>query len=276
MNLTDTHCHLNFQKYKEDLPEILDRAWSTGLSNILVPAIDIESCHEILALVKSNPKLFAAVGVHPNSGTSWNSNTLDSLRELAGFPEVVAIGEIGLDYYRDRTPRDLQKEILIEQLGLALEVDLPVILHVRNSSEEDRTCIEDLLLILEDWVATADPPFSERNHPPGVVHSFSGNTNESQRTLTAGFYIGITGPVTFKKADQLRDVVKEIEISRILVETDGPFLAPQPFRGKRNEPAHVRYIVDKISEVKGLPFEVVARQTAENADCLFQWESKVD
>ena len=276
MNLTDTHCHLNFKDYRDDLPGILARARATGLSRILVPAIDLESSQKILALVESDPILFAAVGIHPNSGTSWDSNTMESLKELAGHPKVVAIGEIGLDYYRDRTPRELQKKILIEQLDLALVMDLPVILHVRNSSEEDRSSIEDLLSILEDWAAAAEPPFSQRNHPPGVVHSFSGNLKESQRALNAGFYIGITGPVTFKKADQLRDVVKETQISRLLVETDGPFLTPQPFRGKRNEPAHVRYIVDKISDVKGLPFETTARQTAENAACLFQWEWKVD
>ncbi len=276
MNLTDTHCHLNFKNYREDLPEILNRARSEGLSRILVPAIDLVSCREILALVESDPMLFAAVGVHPNSGTSWDSNTLGALREFAGHSKVVAIGEIGLDYYRDRTPRDLQKKILIEQLQLAQEMDLPVILHVRNSSDEDRNCIEDLLSIIEDWVAGAEPPFSERSHSPGVVHSYSGNLNESQRVLDAGFYIGITGPVTFKKSVQLRDVVKEIDLSRLLVETDGPFLSPQPFRGKRNEPAHVRYIIDKISEVKGLPFETTARQTTENAVSLFKWELKVD
>lgn len=272
MNLTDTHCHLNFKNYQEDLPDILDRARAAGLYRILVPAIDLVSSREILTLVDSDPILYAAVGIHPNSGTSWNSKTLDSLRELAEHPRVVAIGEIGLDYYRDRTPRDIQRDILIDQLQLALEMDLPVILHVRNKSEEDRSCIEDLLSILEDWIAAAEPPFSKRSHLPGVIHSFSGNSNESQRALRAGFYIGITGPVTFKKADQLRDVVKEIDVSRLLIETDGPFLAPQPFRGKRNEPAHVRYIVDKISEVKGLPLETTARQTAENAACLFQWE----
>ncbi len=272
MTLTDTHCHLNFKNYQEDLPDILDRARSTGLSRILVPAIDLVSCREILDLVETDPMLFAALGVHPNSGTSWNSNTLDSLRELAGNSKVVAIGEIGLDYYRDRTPRDLQKKILIQQLQLAQELGLPVILHVRNSSEEDRACIEDLLSIIEDWVAGAEPPFSERGYSPGVVHSYSGNSIESQRVLDAGFFIGITGPVTFKKAVQLRDVVNEIEISRLLVETDGPFLSPEPFRGKRNEPAHVRYIIDRISEVKGLPFEMTARQTAENAASLFKWE----
>lgn len=272
MNLTDTHCHLNFHNYREDLPDILERARAAGLSRILVPAIDLDSSREILDLVELDPMLFAAVGVHPNSGTSWNPETLDSLRELAVNPKVAAIGEIGLDYYRDRTPRNIQKDILLDQLKLALEVDLPVVLHVRNRSEEDRACIEDLLSILEDWTADADPAFTERDHPPGVVHSFSGNINESKRALRAGFYIGITGPVTFKKADKLRDVVKEIEISRLLVETDGPFLSPEPFRGKRNEPAHVRYIVDKISEVLGLPYEVVARQSTENAASLFQWE----
>jgi len=272
VNLTDTHCHLNFKNYKDDLPGILERARESGLSRILVPAIDLESSHEILSLVDSDPMLFAAVGVHPNSGKSWNLDTLEMLRELASNPKVAAIGEIGLDYYRDRTPRDIQKKILLEQLKLALAVDLPVVLHVRNRSEEDRTCIDDLLSILEDWVVDANPTFSERGYPPGVLHSFSGNIDESQRALKKGFLIGITGPVTFKNADQLRDVVREIQISRLLVETDGPFLTPEPFRGKRNEPAHVRYIIDKISEVKELPFKTVARQTAENAASLFQWE----
>ena len=276
MNLADTHCHLNFKDYTQDLPGILDRARAAGISRILVPAIDLKSSGDILDLVESDPILFAAVGIHPNSGTTWDSTTIVSLRELANHPQVVAIGEIGLDYYRDRTPRELQKKILKEQLSLALEMDLPAILHVRNGSEEDRSCVEDLLSILEDWTAARESHLSKRNHPPGVVHSFSGNTEESKRALKAGFYIGITGPVTFKKADQLRDVVKETEISRLLVETDGPFLTPQPFRGKRNEPAHVRYIIDKISEIKGLTFEETARQTADNAAIVFQWEKKVD
>ncbi len=272
MNLTDTHCHLNLNEYLDDLPEVIARAHAAGLYRILIPATDLVSSREILRLAGSDPTLFAAVGVHPNSGTSWDAETLDSLRELAQQPGVVAVGEIGLDYYRDRTPRDLQKEILLRQLGLALELDLPVILHVRNRSEQDRSCMEDLLFILEDWVKKAQPPFAERRQPPGVIHSFSGNLFESQRALKAGFYIGITGPVTFKKAVQLREVVKAADITKLLVETDGPYLAPQPFRGKRNEPAHVRQIIDKISEVKGLSFNETARQTAENAVRVFEWE----
>lgn len=272
MNLTDTHCHLNFHNYEEDLPEVLGRAREAGLSRILVPAIDLESSRKILALVESYPMLYAAIGVHPNSGMSWNLNTLDSLRELAGNAKVVAIGEIGLDYYRDRTPREIQRDILVKQLQLALEVNLPVVLHVRNSSEEDRACIEDLLSILEKWTSDAVPPFSDRGYLPGVLHSYSGNIDESLRVLAAGFYIGITGPVTFKKADHLRSVVNEIDISRLLAETDGPFLTPEPFRGKRNEPAHVRYIIDKISEIKGLQFESAARRMSNNAAKIFQWE----
>jgi TatD DNase family protein len=272
VKLTDTHCHLDFQDYQEDFPEILERARSAGLNRILIPAIDLESSRNILALVETDPILFAAVGVHPNSGTSWGSNTLKVLKEIMQHPKVMAVGEIGLDYYRDRTPRDAQREILVSQLQLAQEMDLPVILHVRNASEQDRTCIEDLLMILEREMAAGHDLLSRLGRVPGVIHSFSGNLEEGQRALRAGYYLGVTGPVTFKKADQLRDVVRAIDTNCLLTETDGPFLAPQPFRGRRNEPAHVRYIVDKISEVKGLPVEMVARQTAENAARIFQWE----
>jgi TatD DNase family protein len=272
VNLTDTHCHLNLNEYLDDLPEIVDRAHAAGLYRILIPAIDLASSRDVLSLAASDPILFAAVGVHPNSGSSWEEGTLDSLRELAHQSGVVAVGEIGLDYYHDSTPRDLQKEILLKQLGLASELDLPVILHVRNKNEEDRSCIEDLLSILEDWTEKEEVSFAGSGQPPGVIHSFSGNYQEGQRALAAGFYIGITGPVTFKNGAQLREVVKATDISKLLVETDGPYLAPEPFRGKRNEPAHVRYIIDKISEVKGLSFDETARQTAENAVCVFQWE----
>lgn len=223
-------------------------------------------------MVEKDPLLYAAVGVHPNSGRTWNNETLRGLRDLADHPRVVAIGEIGLDYYRDSTPRVLQKEILHLQLKLALETNLPVVLHVRNQSEEDRSCIEDLLTILDEWVSGAVPPFKDRSHKPGVIHSFSGNVQESKSALQLGFYLGITGPVTYKKADILREVVKTAPLDRLLIETDGPFLSPQAQRGKRNEPAHVCYIVDKISEVIGQPVELVANQTTANAADLFMWE----
>jgi TatD DNase family protein len=225
-----------------------------------------------LALAERDPLIFAAIGVHPNSGRTWNTKSVGELRMLADHPRVVAIGEIGLDYYRDRAPRDLQVNILQEQLDLALELNLPVILHVRNHSEEDRSCIDDLLTILADWIAKADPPFQNRPHKPGVIHSFSGNVLESNQALELGFYLGVTGPVTYKNAETMRDVVKASPLDRLLIETDGPFLSPHPRRGKRNEPAHVCYIVDKISEIVGQPPDLVAEKTTTNAAAIFKWE----
>lgn len=272
MLLTDTHCHLDFEDYRADLDAVLDRSKAAGLARILVPGIDLVSSRNILTLVEKDPLLYAAVGVHPNSGNSWNKETLSELRMLTKHPKVVAIGEIGLDYYRDRTPRDVQKEILQGQLDLALETSLPVILHVRNRSEADRSCIEDLLQMLEKWAGSASPPFTDRSHKPGVIHSFSGNVQESKRAVELGFYLGITGPITYKNAESLREVVKAAPLERLLIETDGPFLSPQEKRGKRNEPAHVCYIVDKIRKVREQSVDQVAEQTTANAAALFMWE----
>jgi len=272
VRLTDTHCHLNFDSYQADLEAVLDRSRGAGLERILVPGIDLGSSREILTLVEKDPLLYAAVGVHPNSGTTWNKETRPQLRELADHPRVVAIGEIGLDYYRDRTPRDQQQAILRQQLDLALGVKLPVILHVRNQSADDRSCIEDLLHILEDWQSGAKPPFQDRSCSPGVLHSFSGNVQESRKALELGYYLGVSGPVTYNNAQVLRAVVKAAPLNRLLIETDGPFLSPQEKRGKRNEPGNVCYIVDKISEIVGRPAELVAEQTTANAAALFLWE----
>lgn len=272
MKLTDTHCHLFFKDYQEDLDQVIERARQAGVGKVLVPAIDLESSQEVITLIDRYDLLYGAVGVHPNSGPSWNDQSLSVLTELASHPKVVAIGEIGLDYYRDRTPRDLQKKILKDQLDLARDCDLPVVLHVRNRSEDDRSCIDDLLDILENWLAATALRQGKVGNGPGVIHSYSGNLQESKRALQAGFFLGITGPVTYKNASTLRDVVRQSDLKRLLIETDGPFLSPQAKRGKRNEPAHVRYIVDKISEVTGQEAARVADQTAANAERLFNWE----
>ncbi len=272
MNLTDTHCHLIFKTYHDDLQEVISCAEANGVKRILVPAIDLETSREVLSLVETHEMLYGAVGVHPNSSQTWSSNSAGELESLASHPKVVAIGEIGLDYYRDAAPKNIQIDILKKQLQIALSRKLPVILHVRNKTEEDRTCIKDLLAILEEWITEADPLPQEYLNRPGVIHSFSGNLKESKQALQLGFYIGITGSITFKKADIIREVALHTPLSKLLVETDGPFITPHPFRGKRNEPAHVRYIVDKISEITGNPQEFVADQTAANAVHLFQWE----
>ena len=272
MRLTDTHCHLYFKNYREDLEEVIERARQVGVERILVPAIDLQSCREVIDLIEKYDMLYGAVGVHPNSAASWDPGTRNELKSMAAHPKVVALGEIGLDYYRDRSPRDHQKKILIDQLELASETGLPVILHVRNTTETDRACLEDLLAMLEDWLLLRNDPIRNNNSPPGVIHSFSGNLEESQRAIRAGFYLGIVGFVTFKNGDSIRDVISECGLSHLLVETDGPFITPHPFRGKRNEPAHVSYIIDKISEVTGISKELAAAQTAANAGNLFKWE----
>jgi len=272
VRLTDTHCHLYLRNYQEDLNEVIDRARQAGVERILVPAIDLPSSREVINLVERYDLIYGAVGVHPNSASSWDQRTIQELRSLASHEKVVAIGEIGLDYYRDRAPRDLQKLVLLDQLDLAGECGLPVILHVRNSSDTDRKCLIDLFTILENWLSVMNDKDPMAVYQPGVIHSFSGNLDDSKRAIKAGFLLGIVGFVTYKNADTIRDVIREIGISKLLVETDGPFITPHPFRGKRNEPAHVNHIVDKISEVTGLIKEKVADQTASNAEILFKWE----
>jgi TatD DNase family protein len=269
VQLTDTHCHLYFDNYRDDFSAVLDRAQKAGIRRILVPAIDLQSCREVIDLVDQYSLLYGALGVHPNSASSWMEDTRQELQELADHPKIVAVGEIGLDYYRDRTPKKIQTQVLEEQLELASELCLPAVLHVRNRSAEDRSCIQDLLAILRSWVRGVDPSGGQVT---GVIHSFSGNLEESIDAIDLGFLIGITGAVTFKNADMLRQIVMETTLEKLLVETDGPFITPEPYRGKRNEPAHVRHIIDKIGVVKRIPVEEVAKQTAANASRIFVWE----
>ncbi len=267
--LTDTHCHLYFDAYDRDRDAVVARAWEAGLERILVPGIDLPSSRAAIELAERFPGVYAAVGVHPNSATTWDAQTLDSLTALAAHPKVVAIGEIGLDYYRDRAPRRLQKRIFQEQIKLAGQVNLPVVVHTRNASPEDRACIEEIIYLL---VANSPKLPADR---PGVIHSFSGNRAEAKAAIEYGFFIGITGPVTFKNANELRGVVGTTPLERLLIETDGPFLTPHPHRGKRNEPAYVVHVADQIAQELALPPEKVIKATATNAQQLFCWRESV-
>ncbi len=259
MTLTDTHCHMDFRDYDKDRSAVLARAWDAGLERILIPGIDLQTSQAAIRLAERSAEIYAAVGMHPNSAQKWDVHNLRLLDEMAAHPKVVAIGEIGLDYYRDRTPHPLQKRVFREQLEMAEYLNLPVVVHTRNASSEDHACITETLDILAE------------SQVSGVLHSFSGNLKEAKRTLDIGFYIGITGPVTFKKAVELREVVAAVPLDRLLIETDSPFLTPVPNRGKRNEPAFVRIIAEKISEIHNQPPEAVAEITAANARRLFQW-----
>ncbi len=264
MRLVDTHCHLDFERFDEDRHEVITRALEAGLERMLIPGIDLPTSRAAVALAEEYSQIYAAVGVQPNSGLSWEDGTLKELVSLTGHPKVVAVGEIGLDYYWDTTPKQLQLQIFQQQLELAARVGLPVIVHNRDATQ-------DTLRVLLQWqhgLAAAGSTLAER---PGVLHSYSGDTAEAQAALAGGFYLGITGPVTFKKADTLRQVVAEAPLERLLIETDSPFLTPEPYRGQRNEPAYVRFVAERIAQERRLSPQEAAWQLSENAARLLKW-----
>ncbi|HAE60358.1 MAG TPA: hydrolase TatD [Anaerolineae bacterium] len=272
MSLVDTHCHLDFEKFDADRHEVLDRARAAGLTRILIPGLDLPSSLRAVKLAESDPMLYAAVGFHPTDALQWREDSLSWLEALCKNEKVIAIGETGLDYYWDSAPRDVQQRALVEQLNLAARVNLPVVIHLREAGDaEAGDCATDLLKILGQWVTrlrVKANPLAER---PGVLHSFSGNRQIAEKALDLGFYIGITGPVTYKNAEAKRQVVAALPLLKILIETDAPFLAPVPRRGKRNEPAFVGHIADKIGEIQKIDPQEVARITSANAARLFCW-----
>ena len=254
-DLVDTHCHLDFDSFAEDTKEVVERAAAVGVIHIIVPSIDLDNIAAVLTLTDRFPGVFAAVGVHPNSAVGWRDDWINELKKLARHPKVLAIGEIGLDYYWDKTPANTQRLALARQLELAAELSLPVIIHNRSSSD-------DVIALL------AASPLNGRERP-GVLHSFSGDWATAEAALAMGFYLGFTGPITYKKADELRDIAARVPLDRIMIETDAPFLAPHPNRGKRNEPAYVRLVAECLAEVRGLSLPQIAAATTSNALRLF-------
>jgi TatD DNase family protein len=250
--------------FDTDRDQVVINAQKSGVERILNPGINLESSRSAIGLSDMYAEVFAAVGVHPNDGLSWEKGTINQLRDLASHPKVVAIGEIGLDYYRDFTPRDLQKKIFNEQLSLAAELGLPVIIHSRES-------LEDVIRMLTVWLNQLAESGSELLHRPGVLHSFSGDDDFANQALHQNFFIGITGPVTFRNAKALQDIVTRLPIQQLLVETDAPFLTPHPKRGKRNEPANVNLVAEKIAELHQESYNNIAEITSANACQLFQW-----
>ncbi|GAF79913.1 unnamed protein product, partial [marine sediment metagenome] len=264
--LTDTHCHLDFDNFDNERTEVIDRARSAGVVRILNPGINVLTSGNALKLAQQYPEVYAAVGVHPNEADSWDEETVNRLRILAAQPKVVAIGEIGLDYYRDRSPPEKQLKIFKSQLGVAAELGLPVIIHTRNSSADDQKAISDAIKSLTIWIEKLNDINSELAACPGVLHSFSGDLFSAQNAITLNFCLGITGPVTYKNSDELHRVVGSVPIENLLIETDAPFLTPNPFRGKRNEPAYVKYVVEKIAEIQELSYDVVVETSQINSE----------
>ena len=271
MQLTDTHCHLDYNKYDPDRAEVIQRAKDAGLVRILVPGLHHRSSKEAVTLAESNPGVYAAVGFHPTDLEEFSESTFQQVKELAAHPKVVAIGEIGIDYYwvKEEDKRAFQREALKQQLAFAQEVSKPVVLHMREENDEwFGQASVDLLDILAEWQNGLTGSLREK---PGVLHSFNGTLETAQKALALNFYIGVTGPVTYKNADKKREIVRQIPLDRLLIETDGPFLTPVPFRGKRNEPAFVRHIADKIAEIHSKSPAEVAAISTNNAARLFAW-----
>jgi TatD DNase family protein len=272
--LTDTHCHLDFNTFDEDRQLVIQRAAEAGVRQILIPGLDPESSRAAVRLAESQEHLYAAVGIHPTDLDKFSSDALHEIRQLADHPKVVAIGEIGLDYYwvKEAEKRAFQHEALKEQLLLATSINKPVVIHMREENDAwFGPASLDLLDILSEWCETMkaeDHPLAEK---PGVLHSYNGNLETAQRAIRYNFYIGVTGPVTYKNAEEKRNIIRQLPLTRLLIETDAPFLTPVPYRGKRNEPAFVAHIADKIAEIHMTNREHLAEITAQNAARLFGW-----
>jgi TatD DNase family protein len=270
LTLTDTHCHLDFNKFDPDRSAVLERAAEAGVERILIPGITLTSSRAAVELAESHPMLFAAVGIHPTETSNVERSTFEKLRNLAQNPKVRAIGEIGLDYYWDAAPHDLQQRVLQAQLDVAAELGLPVVIHLREKDDAPAgPCASDLLNMLEKWVAGLRSRGAALAERPGVLHSFSGSLETARRAIGLGFYIGVTGPVTYRRERQ--ELIAALPLERLLIETDSPFLAPAPHRGKRNEPAFVALIADKIAMLHACRQEQAAAITTANAQRLFCW-----
>jgi len=256
MRLIDTHCHLDDPAFDGDREAVLARARAAGVEALVIPAVTLERIPAALALAEQHAGIYAAVGIHPHAAATFSPRALAQLREWARHPRVVAIGEIGLDFYRDLAPREAQRAAFRAQLELAGELGLPVILHQRAAGEA-------LLEELERWIAAG--PAAR-----GVLHAFSGDAAMARTAAAWGFRLGIGGPITYPRAAALREAVQVVGAAALVLETDAPYLPPQPYRGRRNEPAYLRDVVEGVAQALGLPPASVAAQTTDNARQLFR------
>jgi len=245
--LFDSHAHIDDKRFNDDREEMIARALAGGVSGIINPGADMFSSARAVDLAERYP------GVHPHDAKDVLEEDYAKLAAWAGGTKVVAIGEIGLDYHYDFSPREVQQTVFVRQLDLAKQLDMPVILH-------DREAHADILATVK----------KEGQGLTGVFHCFSGSVEMLREVLKLGFYISVAGPVTFNNAHKLADVIREVPLERLLVETDSPYLTPQPHRGKRNEPAHVRLVAEKVALLRDMELEALAAATTENVKRLFK------
>lgn len=248
----DSHAHYNSEQYKEDLDKVIEEMQENRVIGVMNCGTDVASSKKVIELAEKNDIFYAAVGVHPSDAFGVDDAMMSEIEELAKHDKVKAIGEIGLDYYWEENPsREEQKDAFRRHLELAKKLNMPVIIH-------DRDAHQDTLEIMKEYPEVT-----------GVVHCFSGSVEMALECLKLGYYIGITGVVTFKNAKKIIDVVKEVPLDKLLVETDAPFMAPVPNRGKRNQSNYIEYVIEKIAEIKGISSVEVSEKTIENTKKIF-------
>jgi len=262
--LVDTHCHLNLSAYDANREEVLDRARAAGVERILIPGVDIQTSQIAIELAEKHDEVYAAVGIHPHFASEWSDAAADEIASLAKSPKVVAIGEIGLDYYRNLTPPEEQRIAFEHQLQIACALQYPVLIHNRDA-------IKDILDHLRAWTVNLPTTLSTR---AGVLHAFSADLESAFEAIRQGFFIGIAGPITFPKSEALRNIVSQLPSDRLVIETDSPYLTPEPHRGRRNEPAHLKWIAQKLNGTRNDDCSTI-RATTENAKKLFKWSHEI-
>ncbi|AIG24477.1 TatD family hydrolase [Brevibacillus sp. 7WMA2] len=251
--LFDTHAHLNAEQFDEDRDEVIARAKENGVSTIVNVGFNRETIPTTMELAEKYDFIYAVVGWHPQDAITMKEQDLEWLEELSKHPKVVGLGEMGLDYYWDTSPRDVQAEVFRKQIRLARKLQMPIIIH-------DRDAHQDIIEILREEKA---------GEVGGIMHCFSGSYELAKMALDMNFYISFGGPLTFKNAKRPKEVAAKIPLERILIETDCPYLTPHPFRGKRNESAYVKFVAEEMAQIHGLPYEELAKITANNARRLF-------
>ncbi|NOU98334.1 YchF/TatD family DNA exonuclease [Paenibacillus sp. LMG 31456] len=251
--LTDTHTHLNAPQFDEDRHDVIQRALESGISRIINVGFNRETIPSSIALAEQYDFIYSTVGWHPQDAKDMTADDLDWIEQLCSHPKVVAIGEIGLDYYWDTSPKDVQDRVFREQIRLARKLGMPIVIHNRDAHH-------DILQVLREEKAS---------DVGGVMHCFSGSWETAKLCMDMNFHISFGGPVTFKNAKQPKEVLEKVPLDRLLIETDAPYLTPHPFRGKRNETAYVKLVAETAAEIKGLTLEELARATTQNAVTLF-------
>ncbi len=270
--IIDTHAHIYLQEFTDDFEEMLKRAEDAGVYRIVCPGTDVASSRESVALADRYPMVYACVGIHPHEAGKVDDGSLTTIESLSFHPKVVAIGEIGLDYHYNFSTPEIQRQIFRDQIDIAIRRDLPIVIHSREAEDDSSLIVTEKTTSTPAWRSNV----GGEQRPKGVFHCFPGDANMAKRVIALGYCISIPGPVTFKarpdKPNTMAGTVAATSIQHILLETDSPYLAPVPLRGKRNEPAHITYIVRKVAELKSVSEDEVRNQTTKNAQRLFGFD----